>query len=123
MSERTKQFGQFFKSLRLARGFTLRRFCREKGFDASNMSKMERGLLVPPRATLERYARALGLKEGSDEWLTLFDLAALARGEIPRDLLSDEEVLEKLPLVFRTARGEKLTEAQKSALIELVRRS
>jgi hypothetical protein len=54
---------------------------------------------------LEKYAGALGLERGSDDWLKLFDLAAASRGQLPKDLLSDEELLEKLPALFRTLRG------------------
>jgi hypothetical protein len=86
---------------------------------------MERGLLPPPRAhdKLEEYASALGLKKGSDQWYEFFDLAAADAGRIPKDLLSDKEVVEKLPVVFRTLRGEKISDANLDALIEKIRRA
>jgi len=122
MGSARKAFGDYFKDLRIARGKTLRRFCLENGFDASNLSKMERGLLAPPpHETLEKYAKCLDIEEGSKEWYTLFDLAAAARGEIPSDILSDEELVAKLPLVFRTVRGEKVPRDQLDQLIEVIR--
>jgi len=116
-------FGAFFKALRIKRGETLRLFCEKHGFDPGNISKLERGLLPPPqsRAKLEEYARALGLEEGSDDWYEFLDLAAIARGQIPRALLNDREILRRLPLVFRTLQGQPVTPEQIDELIELIR--
>jgi len=118
-------FGEFFKKLRIAHGHTLRRFCEEHSFDPGNISKLERGLLPPPEpdGKLAEYANALGLVKGSSDWYEFFDLARVSRGEIPRDLLSDEQVIGKLPLLFRTLRGEKVTEKKLNALIDLVRKA
>jgi transcriptional regulator with XRE-family HTH domain len=120
-----KEFGSLAKQLRLRQKVTLRNFCRQHGFDPSNMSKIERGLLSPPRSAdaLRNYAEALGLEEGTEEWRTFYDLAALARNEVPADLLSDKEIVGRLPLVFRTMRGERLTDEQKERLIDLIRRT
>ncbi|HVS38620.1 MAG TPA: helix-turn-helix transcriptional regulator [Gemmataceae bacterium] len=118
-------FGNRMKQLRVARGLTLREFCLSNRFDPGNYSRLERGLFQPPQkeTLLEKYATALGLKRGSDEWLEFFDLAAAARGEIPKDILSDEEVVGKLPVLFRTLRGAAISEEKLDALIEKVRRS
>jgi len=75
------------------------------------------------RDKLEDYARALGIELNSDESVEFFDLAALSSGRVPEDLLSDEELLPKLPLVFRTLRGDKVTRKQLDALIERVRKA
>ena len=118
-------FGRFFRGLRIRRGKTLREFCLENGFDAGNMSKLERDRLAPPhdRKKLERYAEALGVVEGSDEWYQFFDLAAIAAGRIPPALLTDQEVVARLPLVFRTLRNRKVDESLIDGLIETIRRS
>jgi transcriptional regulator with XRE-family HTH domain len=118
-------FGAFFKSCRIKAGFTLREFCLENGFDPGNLSRMERGLLPPPRdhAKLEQYAHALDLKAGSDAWYELFDLAAAEAGRVPKDLLSDKEIVEKLPVIFRTLRGDKISDDHLDALIEKIRRA
>ena len=104
-------FGSFLKELRIKRGDTLRAFCTANGFDPGNYSRMERGILAPPHSEekIEEYAVALGLKKGSDEWLELFDRAAASRGEIPSDLMNDEEIIGKLPLLFRTLRGKPIS--------------
>ena len=115
-------FGAFFKAQRIALGKTLREHCLEHRLDPGNISKLERGLLPPPqsREKLEEYARSLKLKEGSSDWYQLFDLAAVETGRIPADL-QDEKLLRKLPAIFRTLRGQKLTEKQLSSLAERLR--
>ena len=102
------QFGELLKEYRLAGGWSLREFCSKNGFDAGNYSKLERGKFPAPDSDerIETYARALGLKEGSDQWFSLFDAAAAQRGRLPGDLLNDEEIIDKLPALFRTIRSE-----------------
>jgi transcriptional regulator with XRE-family HTH domain len=119
-------FGEFFAKMRRERvGLSLREFCTVNQFDAGNISKLERGRLAVPQSQeiLERYAEALDVAKGSDNWYRFFDLAAAERGKIPEDLLSDEEVVGKLPVLFRTLRGEKVTEEQMKGLIDLIRRA
>jgi len=118
-------FGKMLKRLRVAKGLTLREFCLENGLDPGNYSRLERGVFAPPQKEelLEKYAAALGLKRGSDEWLEFFDTAAVSRGEIPKDLLSDEEVLEKLPVLFRTLHGSPIQADQLDDLIDKIRRT
>jgi len=120
-----QSFGEFFKSLRKKRRVTLRDFCLQAQADPANISRMERGAMPPPQDTdiLERYAKALGVKNGSDDWYTFFDLAAAGRGIIPKDLLSDQEVVKMLPAFFRTLRGQKPTEEEMKKLTEKVRKS
>ncbi len=118
-----KTFGAFFKARRMATGKTLREFCLEGGYDPSNLSKLERGLLPPPQARekLEEYARALGLRQGTDAWYEFFDLAAVETGRIPEDL-RDAQLVGKLPVLFRTLRGRKLTDEQLDRLADRLRR-
>ena len=116
------QFGAFFKEKRRARGLSLREFCRQNGLDPGNMSKIERGVLPPPdaREKLLEYARMLGIREGTDDWLTFFDLAAACRGRIPDELLEDERIVQALPLVFRRLRREELTDDELDRLTKLL---
>ena len=101
----SKAFGRRMKELRTAKGVTLREFCQANRFDPGNYSRLERGLFAPPQKEelLAKYATALGLTRGSDAWLEFFDLAAASRGEIPTDLLADEEVVEKLICFFHAS--------------------
>lgn len=119
-------FGKFFAEIRRKRlEISLREFCERHGFDPGNVSKLERGKLPPPQGkdVLERYAEALGLEEGSDDWYRFFDLAAATRGEIPAELMEDEEVVRQLPVFFRSLRGQRVSEEQLRELLELLRKS
>jgi len=118
-------FGEYFKECRIQAGKTLRAFCEEHGFDPGNTSRLERGLLPPPQSEekLAEYAAALGLKPESPEWTEFFDRAATARGMLPKDALSDEELLGKLPVLLRTIRGKKLSGKSLDELIETIRRA
>ncbi len=120
-----KHFGPLFKDLRKEKKITLRQFCLKAGADPGNISKMERGVCPPPQDNeiLERYATALEIKEGCDEWYQFYDLAAADRGIIPRDLMDDKKVAEMLPVFFRTLRGQKPTEAEMRNIAEMIRRS
>ena len=86
---------------------------------------MERGYYPPPQARekLEEYAKAVGLVDGTDEWFNFFDMAAAERGEIPQDLLDDVQLMDKLPVLFRTMRQQKIDGNDLDDLIEKIRRS
>ncbi|MDR2429151.1 MAG: helix-turn-helix domain-containing protein [Candidatus Margulisbacteria bacterium] len=97
-------FGKLFFELRIKQGLSLREFCQKNGFDASNISKLERSILPPPqKETLEKYASALGLSPGMDKWYEFYDLAAAENRRLP-SYISDEEVEEKVPIFFRALR-------------------
>ena len=117
-------FGSFFESLRQRNRLTLREFCKKAGADAANISRMERGVMPPPRKEeiLERYAKALGIELGSDDWYQFFDLAATAKGTIPKDIMTDSELVRALPYFFRTLRGQKPTPDEMKKLAETIRR-
>lgn len=122
MEPEQKTFCEAFKSHRLKLGLSLRQFCQQHGFDPANMSRLERGLLPPPRENkLREYSKALGLVEGSDEWYEFFDLAAAAKGEFPEDL-RDDELLKQLPVLFRTMRGEVPSEGQLEHVLKTLRK-
>jgi transcriptional regulator with XRE-family HTH domain len=120
-----KKFGPFFKERRLATGQGLREFCLAHGYDPGNISKLERGVLPPPdaRAKLDQYAADLGLPEASPEWYEFFDLAAAESGSVPAYMMSDQEVMAKVPLLFRTIHDKGLDAEQIELLIERIRTS
>jgi len=121
---KAESFGNFFESLRQLNRLTLREFCKKAGADPANISRMERGAMAPPkgREILERYAAALGLKEGTDDWYKFFDLAAVSQGLVPDDILSDENLVKALPVFFRTLRGQKPSVAEMKSLAEKIRK-
>ena len=116
-------FGEFIKQIRARQRLGLREFCLENGWDPSNWSKIERGVLPPPRDedTLRTWAKHLGLKQGSEDWLKFFDLAAVDSGRIPDYVLKDEELVEKLPAFFRTLSGNRPSREELENLIKLLR--
>jgi hypothetical protein len=69
-----------------------------------------------------QYAAALGIKEGTDDWLAFCDLATMSAGRIPPDIVSDEEVMKALPILFRSVRGKPLDEKDLKELIASIRR-
>jgi len=118
------RFGDFFKAKRIELEKTLRKFAAEHNIDPGNLSRMERGVMLPPqnRDKLEDYAKALKLEPGSDDWYMFFDLAAAESGRIPEELLADQEVMDSLPLFFRTMRGQKLSDEKLDKLIQLIKK-
>ena len=119
------QTGEFFKIKRQETGKTMRKFCFEYGFDPGNVSKMERGLLSPPTSEegLSKYAKALKIKKGSEDWHELTNRAFACRGEIPAEILSDDELMKKLPVFFRTLTGDKVATEKLKELAEIIRKS
>jgi transcriptional regulator with XRE-family HTH domain len=113
-------FANIIREKRIAAGLTLREFCRLSGFDSSNWSKIERGLLTPPQSkkVLSEIAGILKIKEGSQEYKEMVDLAALS--SIPEGLI-ESEILEQLPVFFRTVRGEKPNEEELKTLSDKIR--
>ena len=101
----------------------MREFCLEHGHDPSNWSKIEREVLQPPRdeETLRAWAKQLGLKQGTDDWLKFFDYAAVDAGRIPDHIMEDEELLAKLPAFFRTISGNRPTRTKLENLMKLLR--
>ncbi len=121
----TDAFGQFFKKVRIRGRKTLRQFCLDNGFDPSNISRLERGLQPPPRSKtkLMAYAAALGIKEGTDDWIEFFDLAAVGAGRLPAAIMDDAEVVGKLPVLLRTIHNKRLDADKLDELIERIRRA
>ena len=119
-----QRFGELLRQLRVNNGFTLRQFSSDNDIDPGNLSRIERNKLSPPsnHNILMRWAKALGLREASPQWVEFFDLAAIANGKLPTDIKDDEAVLAKLPVLFRTLRNEQVTEESLSELIEMIKR-
>ena len=118
-------FGTMVKELRIAQEKTLRQFCAENGLDPSNWSKIERNINPPPRdeGTLSRWAKLLGLSPATEKWQDFMCQADIGRGQIPREFMTDETLLKKLPVFLRTVRGAELTEKQLDDFIAKVRKA
>ncbi len=119
-----KAFGDYFKHRRIYLKKTLRQFCLDNKYDPGNISRLERGILPPPReqSKLEEYAKALKIKQGSTEWYEFFDLARASKGIIPPELMN-EEMVKRLPLVFRTIGGKKLSRERLDKIIMFIEKT
>lgn len=71
---------------------------------------------------LGAFARVLGIPRESDEYREMVRLASMSRGEIPPAILSDEAVLAKLPVLFRTLEGDKVDGEVLDELFEAMRK-
>lgn len=117
-----KKFGQTLKELRIKRGLTLRHACRIVNYDPSNWSKIERGKMSPPsdEKTLKRWAKALGISKKKSVQ-SFIDEASLVQGIIPKDILSQKDIVDSLPAFFRTLRNKKPTKKEIDRLIRLIK--
>ena len=115
------KFGQLVKDLRIEKRLTLRQFCLELGLDPSNWSKIERGINPPPRdqEAIEQWADFFEL-EGVDRQEFL-DAAALARNELPKDMIENDELVAKLPAFFRAVRENEQDEKQLKQLLKEIK--
>lgn len=116
-------FGELFKKLRIRLGQTLRQFCEENDFDPGNISKLERGLLPAPQSEkkLRSYTKALSIRPGDDEYIEFFDLAAVSNRSFKVKNIEDQDLLNKLPVLFRTLDKKGLTEEKLKKIINIVR--
>lgn len=115
-------FGTHIKDLRIRAGLTLRTFASRLGIDASNWSKIERGIIPPPNPD-DLIMRITGIiKTEAGDIQTLHDLAALARKELPGDLMGDEALLAKMPAFFRAMKGREYTPEDMDKLIADIQR-
>lgn len=117
------KFGEFIKQKRLEMNISLRNFTELIGYDPSNWSKIERGILPPPPYNNEdinlyqRIGKVLNLT--GDEFNELITFASVDRKEIPNYI--DDSVLDALPIFFRTANREKLSREKLEKLIQILK--
>lgn len=117
-----QSFGELFRQKRVALGFTLRSFCERYSYDPGNISRLERNIVLPSidKEKLAGYATALKIPRDSEEWTIFFDLAHAAKGRVPEDILSSRRAPRFLPLLFRTARGQRLSKKKLQKLVNLI---
>ena len=113
-------FGEYLKHLRAKQKISLREFARRLDMDADNISKMERGLLLPPQdeAILYEYGEVLEIPQDSEEMKRLITLAAVESERFSQEVLENRQLLEKLPILFRTATGSKLEQQKIMKFLE-----
>ncbi len=115
-------FGVYFRELRLNSGQTLRNFCKNHGCNPSNISKLERGVLPPPKSKekLMKYAKALGINNRSQAYSRL---CALSKPPFnSASIISEREFVQMLPMHLTCAGGERFPQEQLGKLIALIKR-
>jgi transcriptional regulator with XRE-family HTH domain len=110
------------KTRRLDLEIGLREFAERIGVEASNYSKIERGLKSAPTGDrLIPYVKALELEVGGKEHSLLEDMAHVANGHIPTKVLTDERLAGKLPLLFNGMANGAFSEDQIDEILATVR--
>lgn len=123
MTNAAEIFGDFIKTLRMEKRFTLRKFCVANNLDSTEISKLERGRIKPPEDTyLKKIATHLGLTKGSDGWSQFFKLAEDARNSDIREI-TDEELVGMVPVYFRKTENSDYTKEELLSLAETIRNS
>lgn len=122
--ETKMNFSKFIYERRIKLGYTLRKFCKTKGYDPAYISRLENGLTLPPDETdkLRALAMALKLKEQTSEWVNFFDLAAISKNKLPEDITKDNPYLVSfLPAFYRTLRNKKMTKEDIKKLLQIIK--
>ncbi len=115
-------FGDYIKGKRIDLEMTLREFCRQLNEDPSNWSKVERGLIPPPKdeIKLKKIAEILQLQE--KDYTYLKDSAMIDSGIIPDYIMSDKNLLDSLPVFFRTMGSVKPSKDEIQELITILKK-
>jgi transcriptional regulator with XRE-family HTH domain len=113
------KLGQSIKDLRISKEVSLRKFCIAIDQDPSNWSKVERGIIEAPKSDelLLKIKEVLGLSE--DQYYELKGIAIV--DSIPEQLKTEDSILAKLPVFFRTVRGSKPTDDELKNLIKILK--
>lgn len=119
----TIEFGQFVKAVRLANGITARDASQAAEMLPSNFSKLEHGVLTPPKNSTKQIllARAIGIAQGDAKEAEFFDLAGKATDSTPIDIADIISKDDALPLLLRTIGNKRLGSVEIERLIEIVR--
>lgn len=119
----TTRFGAFVRERRSEMRLSLRAFALRAAMDPGNLSKIERGRESPPQdeGVLDRICAALEL--GAEACQQLKAHAQVENGRIPNEVLSNEELMARMPVLLRTVNNQPLTDEQLEALIEAIRRA
>ena len=115
-------FGDYVKARRLDLEIGQREFAALIGVEASNYSKIERGLKSAPTGErLVPYVTALEFEVDGKEHLLMDDMAHVANGAIPTKMLTDERLAGKLPLLFNGMANGAFSDEQIDEILATVR--
>jgi transcriptional regulator with XRE-family HTH domain len=111
-------FGELLKTVRITNRLTLRQCSAQLGVDASNWSKIERGVNSAPKdiTVLKHWASFFHLDAKSRQ--AFFDAAFLSRHELPPDIATDERLLQALPAFFRAVRSNEMDQTKTDHFVQ-----
>lgn len=115
-------FAKLVKSRRELLCLSSRDLANQLGLKPSDWNRIERAVQLPPKThefALE-LASALMIEENSTEYVELVN-ALRAASLRERPLLSDEQLLSRLPIIFRTKDGKKPSKTELGRLAEKLR--
>jgi transcriptional regulator with XRE-family HTH domain len=123
MPKNLQKFGEILKSLRIKNDLSIREACKLTGYDPSNWSKIERGLISPPAGEkiLSGWGKLFKVKKTNLR--QFIDEAQVAQGIIPDDILQKQEMVQLMPAFFRTLRNKKPSKEEIDNLINLIKNS
>lgn len=99
-------------------------FAQKYGFNQGNISRIENGLMRAPQDPdrVDAYARALGLKKGTAEWVRFHDLAKASNRTFEIFNITNDSVLEAFPILMRELDKDTVTKDHLEKLIDLVKK-
>ena len=115
-------FGDILKKRRILVGLSLPELAFALGLKPSDLNRIERNVQLPDKSDkfLTVLAELLLIEKDSSEYAEF--KAALEQAQIPeREILSDEKLLKKLPVAFRTRDKKMLSNTQLTRLAEKLR--
>ncbi len=117
------QFGELIRTTRIKNRITARSAAQRIEMLPSNFSKLEHGVLLPPKedVRLRELASAVGIAPSSEEETQFFDLAAKAQNSIALDIRDIISRNDAMPLLLRTIGNKRLTRPEIERLIDIVR--
>lgn len=118
----TTSIGEWLRIKRERAGLGLRKFALLIGDSPSNVCNIENEERPPWRnePRLRKVAEVLGIKEHSEDWDTLFELARKP-GQPPADLVTCLQG-QMIPVLLRTFDEYQLSEQELEAVLKYVRR-
>lgn len=112
-------FGEFLTKQLIKNNMSLRELARKTGIDASNLSKIKRGVIYPPKKEKILDILATALQLNKKEKQKMIDLAYLVSNMIPPDTMQLTNN-EAIPLVFRAINKRLLTKEETEKLAESI---
>ena len=92
-----EKFGTLFAKIRKEARLNIEEVALSLSVGNAYITRMERNEFMPPTGEdLDRFLTALGLEEGSNDWIQLINYAYLDRGEIPPYALKDQDIIQRL---------------------------